>query len=692
MHSAAEAMHKNRRSSLLGSLARIAILVSIATAALTATFGYLWLRDLRVFNLDPQQLNVIVRSRSNDNTLIYDREGQKIGEVFASYHVFVPFKQLPKDLVDAIVATEDRNFWQHPGYDAKGILRAAVAHVKGRSLTQGASTITQQLVRNFLLNREKSLERKVKEIALAIQLEKRLKKERIFEIYANSLFLGNGSYGVGAAAYRYFGKKVSDLNTEECALIAGLFQSPSRYNPVRFPKRAKARQVQVLNAMQQAGFLTSERVRELSKKPLAYKEYRPVNETVAPYFIDYVREQAKQILGDKPALGNGLRIYTTLDSSLQKLAEEALEASEAKLKSAQDRATEVHSGDNSPRKATLEAALLSVDPASGAILTMVGGRDYQRSKFNRTYQALRSPGSAFKPVVYSLALSKHWKWSDVIYVSPITIDNYRPRTPDEDYLTETTLFRAFYRSMNTPTIELGQKLGLKAVLEQAKTLGIRSPLKEEFGSLLGSSEVTMMDLARMYGAFANGGKVIDPIAITKITDRRGHVIFKANEPAERASEALSPAVAFLMNQGMRAVLQVGTGYSSAHLASVAAGKTGTANDSTDNWFCGFSPNLATIVWVGTDEHAEIRGDTTGAKLALPIWDTFMTNAFAVRQPEPFQVPPDIVQATVHPRYGNLSASGVKMYFIRGNEPSEQPSALEALSKRDGATYRDVFTH
>ena len=684
---------------------RVAALACVGAGLLSGVGLGLWLKELKVFEVDARHIEAVTKARPEDNTIVFDREGKKIGEFFANYHVFVPYGSLPKSLIDAIIAIEDRSFWHHQGFDPRGMARALVARLRGHGIEQGASTLTQQIVRNFLLPKERTMQRKVQEIALAIQVERHLSKEKILELYTNALFLGNGAYGVGAAAQRYFGKKVDALLPHEAALIAGLFQSPSRYNPVRNPKLAKRRQLQVIKAMAKAGMISTAKAKEMRSEPLKYVEYRPINTAVAPYFIDFVHDQAQKLLATeveddkagreasiRSVSGRGLRIYTTLDSKLQRLAEEALSESGALLDHAQERAAMVELKSGEKTEASLEAALLSVDPQTGEVLTMVGGRDYGKSKFNRTSQAKRSPGSAFKPVVYSLALGGSWKWSDVIYVSPVTINSYRPRTPEKDFLTETTLLRAFYRSMNTPTIELGQKLGLKPVLAQASKLGVESPQKEEFGSMLGSSEVTMFDLARMYGAFANAGTRVDPIVINKILDRKGKVIYQAESAEQRATKAVSDGVAYLMTQGMRAVLQMGTGVAAAHLAGVAAGKTGTSNESTDNWFCGYTSNLVAIVWVGTDEHVPIRGDVTGGKLALPIWDRFMTKAIARRPTSSFVVPTGVVQTTVHPQFGHRSPAGIRMYFLKGNEPSDAPSPLESLSHTGSGSYRDVFNH
>lgn len=683
-----------RPSSFAWRAARVAAVVAVIASIGITWASFQWLGELGVFEISKDQLDLIAQVKPLDNSEVFDRDGRKVGEYFNSYQVYIPFAKLPKDLVNAIVAIEDRSFWTHKGFDPRGIVRAAVSKLKGSSTEQGASTLTQQIVRHFLLPNERTLARKVKEVALAIQLEHHISKERIIEIYANSLFLGNGSYGVGAAARRYFGKEAAALSTEEAALIAGLFQSPSRFNPAHAPERAKARQLQVLKAMYKAKMLTFAKAKELAKIPLVYKTYQPMNEHLAPYWVDFIKQEAEKLLKDQglKVSNQGLRIYTTLDQSLQQLAEKAVDDAAPALDAAAERTQQVKDKDGMRSNATVEASVLSIDPRNGEILAMVGGRDYAQSKFNRTYQALRSPGSAFKPVVYSLALQSKWKWSDMIFVSPITINNYRPHTPDEDMLTETTLMRAFYRSMNTPTVELGQKLGLKNIIAQAERLGLRSPIKEEFGITLGSSDATLMDLARMYGTFANNGNQVELVAIKKITDRDGAVVYQAPLPSARSKQALSPQVAYLMTQGMRAVLSMGTGYTSAHLSGVAAGKTGTSNDSTDNWFCGYAPNLATVVWVGTDEHVPMRGDVTGGKLALPIWDKFMTKAFEKRPATPFLAPPGIVWTTVNPKFGNRSQDGVKMFFLKGNEPPAESSALEALSQSTEGGYRDVFAH
>ena len=675
------------------------LLITVAmTLLLIGSSGiavYAWLDQIGVFNIDDGKINDLKTFNYHDNSLVFDRNGTKIGEFFEKYHVFVPYENLPTDFVDSLLAIEDKHFFEHKGIDTNAIARAILSRIKTGKFTQGASTITQQLVRQKFLSREKTIERKIHEIFLALKTEKILSKEKILELYANTMFLGNGAYGLGAAASRYFGKSVADLTPAESALIAGLYQSPSRYNPSKYPDRAKKRQVMVLNALHKNGKLSSEQLKNLVSEPLHYKKYKYINSSSAPWFIDYVQEIVQRLPSEKlkDKRLNGLRIHTSLDFNLQKMAEQAVLAYAPVLNELNSRTGKVKDAASGvDRPATIEASILVTDPGTGEILAMVGGRDYEKSKFNRTVSAMRSPGSAFKPVVYTEALAQGYKWNDMIFVSPINIENYRPKNFKDDYLTETTMLRSFYRSMNSPTVEIAQQVGLQAIMERAKSLGIRSPIKNEFGSALGSSDVTMLDLARVYGTFPTGGLLTEITPIMKITTAEGETVWEAAKPATRQRRVLNPQIAYLMTQGMRSVLSVGTGSKSAHLSEIAAGKTGTSNNSADNWFCGFTPDMVAIVWVGTDEHAPIMANVTGGSIALPIWDQFIQSSKTFRAPRNFDQPEGIVAESIHPLYGHKVAKGTKMYFLSNKPPQETESALENIENSGGKAYRNVFRH
>ena len=674
-----------KKTSLIIKTIRTSMLLFVILGLCASGLAVSWLNEVRIFDITKSDLKPIIQYKTSDNTLIFDRNGSKIGELFNKYHIKSSYKEIPIFLVRAIVAIEDGNFFLHDGIDQKAIMRAAWDRIKYGRIRQGASTITQQLVRHFLLTKEKSLDRKVREAALAIELEKHMSKEDIFTRYANVMYLGSRSYGVGAAAQRYFSKPLNELKNSELAVIAGLFQSPSRYNPHRHPKRAKKRQLQVLAAMYRSGYITKKELTNLRNEKIEYKKYQQLNQASAPYFIDYIQEKSREILG-KSVHNQGVRIYTTLDQGLQKMAIATFKERKDIIDKAKNLVLiPLHKKNKNP---AIQSAFLSTDPKTGEILTMVGGLDYNKSNFNRTVQAKRQPGSSFKPVIYSLALSKGHKWSDLMFVSPIKIKNYRPKNFGRQFLTETTLLRAFFKSINTPAVELGAELGLSRVLKHARAMGVETPLKIEAGSLLGSSDVTMMDMARIYGTIANEGVKVDLVAITKITDTKGNTLYKAPTIKERSTKVLSKQDAFLMLQGLKSVFTAGTAFSESDLGSFAAGKTGTSNNSRDNWFCGFTSDLVTINWIGSDRSFDFMGKATGTSLALPLWSTFVRKSLKVRPANTFTRPKGIIHEKVDSTYGHKSSRGFRMYFKKGQGPIKNTSDLKILSERGG--YRSIF--
>lgn len=667
-------------------LRRIGFVIAVFTMLTVGLLSFMWLHEIGIFDIGDGSLASIVDYKPNDNSLVYDRDNKIIGEFFTRYYVFIPYEKLPNDLIKAVVAIEDRSFFEHSGIDLRGITRAAVSHLRNDKRRQGASTITQQVIRHFLLTKEKTIERKIKEAALAIYLESQLSKEQILELYTNVLFLGNRAFGVGAAAKRYFGRDIQDLQSHELALIAGLFQSPSRYNPSRFPKRAKRRQLQVIRAMQKSGMISLRKAKKMARAPLRYQTYNPMNLATAPYFLDYIRERTEQTLGRTNIKNQGLRIYTTLDSRLQKMVQESFEENKEIFALAERLMIIPPHERTGPRP--VEGAMLVSNPENGEILAMRGGRNYADSQFNRAIHAIRQPGSAFKPVIYSLALSRGYKWSDLMYVSPVAVRNYRPRNFSKSFLTETTMMRAFYKSINTPVVAIGNKIGLRDIIEHGKKLGISSEIRDEAGSMLGASGLTLTDMATMYNTFAREGKRTGLIAITRITDRDGNTLYEAPTLESRTEEVISKQDAYLMTAGMQAVFRYGTAYKENEMGQYAAGKTGTSNGSRDNWFAGFTPNLNAVVWVGSDKSREFLGKATGTSLALPIWATFMKKAIKAVPPRPFTMPKGITMRRVHSQFGHNTSSGVKMYFKKGQVPVKTASDLKILSDR--GQYRSLF--
>ena len=643
--------------------------LSLFGAALACYHAYEW------YQAQPwdEQIHQILNYDHPQSTRFFDSSGQLIAQSYAAHRRYTPLDNIPASLVDAVIAIEDKNFYRHRGVDIKAIVRAAWANFKAQKITQGGSTITQQVVRFHLLNREKTMIRKLKEAILAWRLEQAITKDEILEMYLNHLFMGQNAYGVASIALRLFSKPLHQLGIHEHALIAGLFQAPSRYNPLRHRARARKRQLQVLQAMKNTHKISAERFEKLRKQPLRYR-FHPGQTFTSHhmYTIDYARLAAEKILGETDLRDKGYAIYTTLQRGISNLVNEAITNMNPTFNKIERLNADSLNG------AKLQAAVIILNLHSGTIAAMIGGRSYAHSHFNRTTQAQRSPGSLFKPVIYSFALLNGYRWSDVFYLAPITLNNtYRPRSNESEYLGETTLLRAFTQSINVTTVEVGKKLGMNRIIEYAQQLGIRSPIKQEYGSLIGQSEVRQLDILRMYSTFANGGKMIEPTIISHIVDANGDVVYRAPSRPERESQVIPAAVNFLMVKAMSSVLRHGTARSAAHLSHIAAGKTGTSNDAVDNWFSGFTSKYLTVVWVGPDTTAALpHGRVAGATLALPIW-THITEALHQNQhSQAFARPEGVHVKMIDGRYGHTVKLGYEAWFLAHHQPPSQPSFLK----------------
>lgn len=626
-------------------------------------------KDLGVLSLGKHDVAPILNWIPYDNTVIFDRDDQPIAHLYRKDSRFIPLSSVPEQMVQAILATEDRRFWEHSGVDLMATFRAAIHELtrSHNSSRQGGSTITQQLVRNFLLTREKTIIRKIKEIALALTLEQYMGKERILELYLNTLFLGSGAYGLGSAASRYFNRPLSELNLGEQALLAGLFQSPSRYNPHKNLKLARRRQKKVLKSMVAANFISRDEAQNAWKEKVRITPYTTLrSKQGVGYFKDFVVSKASKILQTQDLRHKGLRIYTTLNLKVQKQAEKILNVSTQKFHSFTAQGSK-HITSN------IEAALVATNPRTGEILAMQGGTKYTKSNFNRASESLRQPGSLFKPVVYAAALEAGYRWNDTTLVAPVSIgDNYRPRNISSDYLTETTLLRSFYRSMNAPTVELGAKLGLKHIQEVALKMGLSRPLKNEFGSILGSSEVSMLDIATLYGTIANQCRHKSPFAIRKITSNTNSILFtQATHHAKESSDLpLDPRICFSLSEAMRLVLSHGTARSHKQFSKWSVGKTGTTNGARDNWFAGFSKDILAVVWVGSDDSKDLLTGSSAAQLALPIWADFMqsTRSLTQKTNQPIDVPDGVHQVKMNPNSGVIRKSGTPFWFLEEYPP------------------------
>jgi penicillin-binding protein 1A len=588
----------------------------------------------------------------------YADDGEMIGEFFTEKREVVSLNRLPEHLVYAFLAGEDARFFQHKGLDYVAILRAFLRNLFSGEIVQGGSTITQQVVKSLLLTPEKSFERKLREAILAFRIEKYLSKEEILSLYLNQIYLGHGSYGVAVAADNYFGKSVEQLNLAECALLAGLVQAPSKTSPLQHPQLAKRRQEYVLNRMAEEGFISPEQLTKafqtpirLVNKPLAIQER-------APHFVQHVRKYIEDKYGKDALLKGGLKVYTTLDLGYQKIGEETVEAG---LKEIEKR--HKYSTPKEP-KPLLEGALICFDLETGYVKAMVGGRDFKKSQFNRATQARRQTGSAFKPVVYAAALDKGYTAASVLVDAPVVFEwgdkKWRPRNYGESYWGPITVRKALTHSVNVVTVKIAHDIGVDYVRSYAQNLGISSPLHNDLSMALGSSGISLYELAKTYAVFANRGRNFKPTFVKKVLDRNGNLL-EENPPLFLSQEALgeeqvmSPQTAYLMTSLLESVVQDGTGARAKALRRPVAGKTGTTDQFLDAWFMGYTADLLTGVWVGFDDERSLGENETGSRAALPIWVGFMSRAAKERPVKEFPIPDGIEFMQIDPTTGDLSS-------------------------------------
>ncbi|MBZ5516262.1 MAG: PBP1A family penicillin-binding protein [Acidobacteriia bacterium] len=594
----------------------------------------------------------------------------------------VRYQDLPKTLVHAIVATEDRRFFSHSGVNLYRIFVASLSGIHGEEHIRGTSTLTMQLARNFFLNpAERTLRRKTIEIFLALLMEQRLTKEQIFELYANQIYLGQrGSfsiYGVGEGANAYFDKDVSSLTLPEAALIAGLIHGPNRDSPYKYPGRALERRNLVLRSMLEVGFITPREAEQASGAPLGLAQ-RNVEGSQAPYFVDMVKDQLLEQFSERDLLSQSYRIYTTLDLDLQRAASEAVRAGmgevDQELKKRR-RAREAPPEPNQP-----QVALVALDPATGALRALVGGRDYGVSQLNHVL-AKRQPGSSFKPFVYAAALSSGVDGSQPL-VTPASIlldepttfqfgdQPYEPENYKKEYYGPITVRQALTLSLNVATVRLAEMVGYDKVKMVATAAGINKELLATPALALGAYVATPLEIAGAYTIFADHGQYVAPRFILAVKDSSGHVLWRS---AEESRPVLDPRVSYLMVSLMQSVINNGTGAGvrSRGFTLSAAGKTGTSHD---GWFAGFTSNLLAIVWVGYDDDREL--NLPGATSALPVWTEFMKHAVELptyHDPQPFTAPDGIVTATIDARTNLVADSSAgetrNEVFIAGTEPS-----------------------
>ena len=557
---------------------------------------------LGFFALSLPDTNELTRAERRPSVTVLAADGSLLATFGDLFGQPLTLREMSPYLPKAVIATEDRRFYSHFGVDPIGLLRAAVANLTAGHVVQGGSTITQQLAKNLFLTPERNLPRKIRETLLALWLEHRFTKDEILEIYLNRVYLGAGTYGVDAAAHRYFGKSARHTNLYESAAIAGLLKAPTKFNPTRDREKAAARTARVLANMVEAGIVSESQVASAVKEGTS----RPVVAAArsgARYFADWIAEQ----LSDFAGTGSGdLTVTTTLDPVLQAEAEAAIAETIAR---------------DGPKAAVSQGALVAMSP-DGAIRAMVGGRDYSGSQFNRATQAQRQPGSAFKPFVYLAGLEAGLRPSDQFVDAPIRIGNWQPRDYTGRYQGEMTLAEGLAQSINTIAVQVAQRAGIRKVIATAHRLGISSDLAPEMSLALGTGEVNLLELVSAYAPFANGGLGVWPHGIAEIRDSDGKVVFRRT--GSGVGRVMSPELVGTMNEMLSAVIGHGTGRSAA-LPRPAAGKTGTTQDYRDAWFIGYTADLVTGVWLGNDDDSPAN-KVTGGSLPALIWRRFMLAA------------------------------------------------------------------
>lgn len=708
---------RRRRARWLG-----AILYGLLLAGLLGGVGvgvyvyYFHLQDL-------PDISSIKEYRPPVITRIYARDGRQMGEFYAERRIEVPYSRLPRHLILAFVAAEDARFFEHPGVDIFGIIRAFFRNLEAGEIVQGGSTITQQLVKRILLTSEKSFGRKIKEAVLAYRIDNYLSKEEILELYLNQIFLGHGAYGVEAAAQEYFSKHVEDLTLAEAALLAGIPKAPSRYSPYMNPRHAKERQAYVLKRMAEVGFISQAEAQAALRQEIKLKPHRPGWIKECGYFTEHVRGLLEERFGRDRVLNLGLRVYTTADVDLHRIGQQAIREGidglvrrngyrgplrhvQGKERLAYQQRLERYYQKYPPRKGQLvnalvthqdrktgqvhlklgnyaavlvrpdgralssgfrpgdvvavrlleedkarklwraavepaplvQAALLSMELETGKVRTMLGGKDFTDSTFNRATQARRQPGSAFKPIIYAAAVERGYGPNSIVLDEPLSLPGGRagqawsPQNYDHTFSGPITLATALAKSRNVPAVRMMMSLGVNATLEMARNLGITSPIYPNYASALGASEVTLLELTRAYSVFPNRGALVEPLFIERIEDRDGRVLYEGR-PQKR--QALTPRSADIMTQLLVGVVERGTATRVKVLGRPVGGKTGTTNKTKDAWFIGFTPSVITGVWVGMDEERSLGPKETGSQAAAPIFISYMKEALKGRPPEQF---------------------------------------------------------
>src|ERR1700724_3064604 len=642
-------------------------------------------------------------------SVILDRNGKNFGQIYVENRETIPYDQIPRNLVNAAVAVEDARFYQHHGYVLQGILRASLKNLTAGHVRQGASTITQQLARNSFALKAKTFRRKLLEIFLARRIEQNFDKQKIMELYLNRIYFGGGLYGAEAAARGYFGKRARDMTLEECATLAGLIKSPNRLSP--WTDRAASRDARnyALTRMRDLGFIDNSKCAEAQGHEMVIGNRQ--NAQGQNYAVDYIRQQVINAVGWNRAMNEGFKIHTTIDGDLQKIAEESLRKSldkaeqhigydhqtfgeyAVRFKQAKSSGT----ASSQPAPDYLQGAVVGIDNETGGILVLVGGRDFEHNQYNRALQAKRPAGTAMLPFVYAAAFENGMYPGSVVEDGPLDnravmiggttgiLGEWGPESPENRYEGAMTAREALAKSKNGATVRIGMDAGLDKVLQLCRTAGIRSPLRPYPATFLGSSEITLAELALAYTIFPNGGwRPIAPHILERIEEKDG-TLWHAQRDSSRQN-VIKPETAYEVHSCLVDALETGTGKAARSQfglkkITTVAGKTGTAYDFTDAFFAGYDSNFTCAVWAGFDKPQKIYRGAFGRELALPVWVDIMNTAAARYSPHEIKRPPGLQDVEICLRSGMLATD--KCYdTVRG-------ATGDSVQKR--TTYTEIAT-
>lgn len=616
-------------------------------------------------------------------TRIYSEDGKVIHELYTHNRIYVPYDRIPQHTIEALLDTEDRDFFDHWGINLKRVPKAIFVDLITLSFRQGFSTITMQLARNLYFGFAKNIVRKFREILTAIQIERTYSKQEILEMYLNMAFFGHGTYGIQSASEKYFGKDVSELTSEESAILVAMLKGPNRYSPINYPDRVIQRRNLVLHNMLVCDDLTEAKYDSLKQLPIELQKANEVNSS-APYFTEYVRIQLNEL---QDSLGvnvyeDGLNVYTTLNSEMQACMDSAvkkhmpelqkevrayLKKNEKKLSANAAKNNTTYTGISDSlfeKKSEVQIAFVALNHRNGHILAMVGGRDFKESQFNRAVQARRQPGSAFKPFLYTAAIDNGYSPVDKILNQPVVINNpdgtrWDPENFSKDFGGLTTLRYGLIHSLNLIAARLILEIGPPVVVDYAHRMGITTPLRPFPTLALGSSEVIPLELVNSYGVFANQGVWVKPVSITRIEDRYGNIIYESKTTQK---EVLNRATSYIITDMLEDAINKGTGGSARwkfNFTEPAAGKTGTTDNYTDAWFVGFTPLITAGVWVGLDDpQLKLGNGQTGAHAALPFWADFMKSVYdTLNLPaNEFKQPPEVIRLQICEESGKIATN------------------------------------